>query len=331
MVMACDLNLSEDQRQILASAEAMLEAHYPLSRRRNGTPDDLGELAAFGLLGLALPDAEGEAGYSVVEEALLHVLLGRHLVSPGALAAALAARLADRAGNRELADRLSAGEVGICAAIPSDETVLLLERGEADHALLFAGRELALLDLTGTSAKQVEALGHGVPLQRIAKTGGSEIARSAEPELLDVADLLISAQLLGVAEAARDLAVEYAKVRQQFGQPIGGFQAIKHHCANMAVGAEMVSAQLDMAAMAVRDGRADASFQVAALRHLAQDTAFFNARTSIQVHGGIGFSAEADVHHYLKQAHLLSRLGGGADLLPMSAPMAPHRALHGGQ
>jgi alkylation response protein AidB-like acyl-CoA dehydrogenase len=326
--MACDLNLSEDQRQILASAGAMLEASYPVSRRRERKPDNLGELAAFGLFGIALPQDGGEPGYSVVEEALLHVLLGRHVVSAGALAASLAARLASGAGRSDIADGIVAGTTGVCAAIASRGSALLVERGDASLALLFDGRRLTLLDIGGVATQPVESLGHGIPLQRIGKV--REIARSGDDGLADNADLLISAQLLGVAEAARDLTVAYANMRQQFGQPIGGFQAIKHHCADMAVAAEMASAQLDMAAIALRDGRADAPFQVAALRHLAEKAAIFNTRTAVQVHGGIGFSAEADVHHYLKQAHLLSRLGAGADLLAMPAPLAPHAAMNRG-
>ncbi len=140
-----------------------------------------------------------------------------------------------------------------------------------------------------------------------------------------IADLLVSAQLLGMAEAARDLSVDHAQTRHQFGKPIGAFQAIKHHCADMAVDAEMLSAQLDMAAIAVRDGRDDAAFQAAALRRLAPRVALFNTRTAIQVHGGIGFSAEADIHHYLKQAHVLSRLGGPAPMLDLPAALSPHQ------
>lgn len=332
-VMACDLNLDEDQRQILAAAGAMLAASYPVARRRDRKADDLAELAGFGLFGLALPQDGGEAGYSVVEEALLHVLLGRHLVSTGALAAALAARMAAGAGRKDIADAIVAGEAGVCAGVTSGASsgsALLVERGAASLALLFDGRAMALLDIGGADMQPVESLGHGIPLQRIAAGGVEVIARSADDGLADTADLLVSAQLLGVAEAVRDLTVAYAAMRQQFGQPIGGFQAVKHHCANMAVAAEMASAQLDMAAIALRDGRADAAFQVAALRHLAQDAATFNARTAVQVHGGIGFSAEADVHHYLKQAHLLSRLGAGADLLAMPAPLAPHAAMNRG-
>ncbi len=326
--MSCDLNLGEDQRQILDAAAAMLAGAYPVSRRRNSQHDDLADIASFGALGLALPEAEGGAGFSLVEEALVHTLFGRHLVGSGALAAALAARLALAGGNGDLAQGIVSGEVPVCAALPSGDSLLLADGGAAGHALVFGDGDIALIEMSGQAREDVAGLGHGAPLQRLSAIGPAMIARSGGRALLDIRDLLVAAQLLGVAEAARDLAVEYAQVRQQFGQPIGGFQAIKHHCADMAIRAGMVSAQLDMAAIALRDGREDASFQAASLRLLAPRAALENARTSIQIHGGIGFSAEADAHHYLKHAHLLSRLGTPADMLAMPAPLSPY-APHG--
>ncbi len=325
--MTCDLDLSADQRQILEAAAAMLETHYPVSRRRSGHADDLRELAAFGAFALAMPDAVGGAGFSLVEETLLHVLFGRHLVSPRALAAAVGSRLAASSGDLGLAAAIVAGDAGVCAGVPARGGMLLVDRASARLALVFGDRELTLLDIGKAAGEPATGLGKSVAIERLAGGAGRVRAQTREGAVLDLADLLVSAQLLGIAEAVRDLAVSYAQVRRQFGQPIGGFQAIKHHCANMAIAAEMVSAQLDMAAIAARDGRADAAFQVAALRHLAPAAALGNARTAVQVHGGIGFSAEADVHHYLKQAHVLSRFGRPADLLSLPAPLAPHTSL----
>lgn len=325
--MNSDLNLGDEQRQIVDAAAAMLRTHYPVARRRDGRPDHLTDAAAFGTFGLSLTEDEGGAGFSLVEEALVHVLFGRHLVSPGSLAMAVGERLARQAGKSELADRIVAGEAIVCAGIPSGDTVLLIERGDAGLALVFGQSELVLTEIDVASLHAEPGLGHGIPVHRMPG-GGVAIARSTEDRLLAIADLLVSAQLLGIAEAARDLAVAYAQVRQQFGQPIGGFQAVKHHCANMAIAAEMLSCQLDMASIALRDGREDAAFQVAALRRLAPTAALANARLSIQVHGGIGFSAEAEAHHYVKHAHLLSRLGTAADMLDLPAPLAPYVPLH---
>lgn len=315
--MTCDLNLSEDQRQILDAAEAMLQAAYPVSRLQGGGSDDLAEIAAFGAYALALPEARGGTGFSLVEEAPLHTLFGKALISTNALAAALAARLAPDA----MVDAILSGARVVCCAIPNRDRVMLIDGTTADLALIFDGGTLRLADLDGAPRIAADGLGHDITVAFVDTP--NEIAASNDAQLSDTADVLISAQLLGAAEATRDIAVEYAQVRQQFGKPIGAFQAIKHHCANMAIGAEMVSAQCDMAAIAVRDGRSDAAFQAAALRRLAGRVAQHNARLCVQVHGGIGFSAEASVHHYVKRAHLLRRLGDAPDLLTLRAALPP--------
>lgn len=325
--MAFDLNLDEDQRQILDAAAAMFATTYPVSRWRKNQRDDMSALAEFGLFGLALSQDDGGAGFSVVEEALVHTIAGRHLISATALGVAIAVRLAKQIGRDDLAGMAITGQQTACAAIPSkDGSLLLLDADSSDLALVFGDRSLALIDLREASAEAEPGLGHTVPLKRLHHASNATLGQSSDPELLNVADLLVSAQLLGIAEASRDLAVSYAKVREQFGRPIGSFQAVKHHCANMAIEAEMLSSMLDFAAVALRDGRDDASFQIAALRTLAARVALSNARTCVQVHGGIGFSAEADAHHYVKSAHILRNIGGAGDILDLPAALAPHEA-----
>ena len=122
--------------------------------------------------------------------------------------------------------------------------------------------------------------------------------------------LLIAAQLTGSAEATRDLCVAYASERSQFGQKIATFQAVSHPLADMAVRCEATLAQMKVAAIALRDGRPDAAFQIAASRVVALDAALSNAQAAVQIHGGMGFTAEYPLHFHLKRAHLLDRLGG---------------------
>lgn len=305
--MTLDLTPSDDLRQIRDAAQSMLDQHYPVARLRDGDGvDPMAPLAEFGAFVLALPEDAGGAGFSLVEEAALHVDLGRHLLSPTALATAVAMRMTHDASAE------------VCAGAGP----LLIAPGDATHALI-RDDGLALVALAGTAPRPEPGLGHGRPVARL-DTPPAPLAR-ATPQVALLHDLLCAAQLLGVATGARDLAVAYARTREQFGRPIGSFQAIKHHCANMTIAAEMLSAQLDMAAIALRDGRDDAAFQVAALARLAPRIALDNARTGIQIHGGIGFSAEADAQLYLKQAHVLRQLLIAPDLLAEPAPMAPTR------
>lgn len=320
--MSCDLNRSADQRQILDAAEAMLGQAYPLARLRGGGTDDLGTLAEFGTFLLALPEEAGGAGFSLVDEALVHVALGRHLLSPRSLAAALAVRLAGQGGDAGLAEEIAGGGRDVAAAVPTAGGLLLLDPGAADLALVFGARRLDLRPIAG--ARPETGLGHDLRVARMEDAPEGALFTSTAPGDLALADLLVSAQCLGVAEAARDLAVDYAGVRKQFGQLIGGFQAIKHHCANMALGTERLSALLDFAALSLAGGAEDAAFQIAALRRLAPGIARRNAALCVQIHGGIGFSEEADAHRFVKQAHLLGCLGQGAPLLDLAAPLAPH-------
>src|SRR6185312_11927444 len=108
-----------------------------------------------------------------------------------------------------------------------------------------------------------------------------------------------------------DMSVGYAKTREQFGSPIGAFQAVKHRCADMAVAAALADAQVTFAALSVGDFAPDAEMQVAAARVVAERAALNNIREAIQIHAGIGVTWECDAHLYLKRVHALRELFGG--------------------
>jgi alkylation response protein AidB-like acyl-CoA dehydrogenase len=116
--------------------------------------------------------------------------------------------------------------------------------------------------------------------------------------------------LVGMGEAALDLIVEYAKVRETFGRPIGTYQAVRHTCADMAVRLEAARAQLWYAATAAKEDRADAPVHIDAAKHLANETAMQCVDANIQLHGGIGVTDEHDAHLLLKHCMLLTRLFG---------------------
>jgi alkylation response protein AidB-like acyl-CoA dehydrogenase len=130
--------------------------------------------------------------------------------------------------------------------------------------------------------------------------------------------LLEAAVLAGIARAALDMAVAYAGMREQFGRPIGTFQAVKHHCANMALAARCASDQLSFAAVALDDvasgePRADTALQVESALYVAASAALENCAKNIQVHGGMGFSDEADPHKLLKRARVFVEIAGGLE------------------
>src|SRR5262249_42311423 len=128
-----------------------------------------------------------------------------------------------------------------------------------------------------------------------------------------------------IAEATRDLAVDYAKTREQFGKPIGSFQAIKHKCADMAVNAEAACSQTLLAALSLSKQEHDSMFQGAAATVVSNRAAVSNGEETIQIHGGMGFTSDCDAHLFLKRAHLNARLLAAA--LPPQEQLLAKRAV----
>jgi alkylation response protein AidB-like acyl-CoA dehydrogenase len=114
--------------------------------------------------------------------------------------------------------------------------------------------------------------------------------------------VLSCAEAVGGIARTVEMSVEYAKVRHQFGKPIGSFQAVKHRCADMAVRAEVARSATTYATVAVRDGAAEADFQVSVAKVLCANAYLQNTADNIQNHGGMGFTWECDAHLYAKRA-----------------------------
>jgi alkylation response protein AidB-like acyl-CoA dehydrogenase len=134
----------------------------------------------------------------------------------------------------------------------------------------------------------------------------------AVADLIDRAAVGTAAQLLGGAVAMLELATEYAKTREQFGRPIGAFQAVKHHCADMVVDVECMRSVLWWAAWSVQHGEPDASVAASSAKAWCADAGVRVIETALQVFGGIGFTWDHDAHLYLKRAQLDALTFGGA-------------------
>jgi alkylation response protein AidB-like acyl-CoA dehydrogenase len=336
-----DLLPDADQQQVVDSVAGLLARDFPVERLRPGKAsrehDRWADLAAQGWFGLGLAEAAGGAGFTAVEEVLVHREFGRFLVTPSVFATAVAAHLAEAAGDRKLASALASGEARASVASPAGRLALgpvidgelhLIDAAEGDLILLMSVEGAALLDRAAlTDIRPAEALDESITLERaralevrprlFVPTAAAPVRRRAV--------LLIAAALVGMAESARDLAVAYAGVRTQFGKLIGSFQGVAHHCADMELRASAARAQVSFAAVAERDGRSHAAFQAAAAGLAAADAALKNTPLAIRVHGAMGYTAECELHLYLERAHLLERLMGGtralqADLMAEPSP-----------
>jgi alkylation response protein AidB-like acyl-CoA dehydrogenase len=260
-------------------------------------------LEEIGIFGITVPESQGGSGLGAVEEALIALTLGRCLAAPAVFATMGAAHAVPFGGTLK-GKRIAAGyrRAGRVVAVENSGCEFVLAR-EADRAAVHAtgSQRPRPLDQTLWLASLQEYPSLGEPVARLDAAGLLRLR------------LIDAAALAGIAQAALDMAVAYAGIREQFGRPIGSFQAVKHHCANMAIASNCARDQTAFAAVAIDDQRDDAAMQVESALLVAGKAALDNAGKNIQIHGGIGFSDEADPHLLLKRAQLLIAIAGGLE------------------
>ena len=157
-------------------------------------------------------------------------------------------------------------------------------------------RALQTLDMT---RKQAELGFDGVPARLVGVEGAA--ARVVE-QTVTLAIVALAAEQVGGAQLCLEMSVEYAKLRVQFGRPIGSFQAIKHKCADMLLAVESAKSAAYYAAWAAADGSAELPLVASLAKALCSETYVQVAAETIQIHGGIGFTWEHDAHLYFRRA-----------------------------
>ncbi|HEX6390800.1 MAG TPA: acyl-CoA dehydrogenase family protein [Solirubrobacteraceae bacterium] len=308
-----DFDLSEDQKEIKATAKSLLAARSPMEAVRRAAEGEgydaalRGELSSLGWPGIAVSEEHGGQGLGIVELCVLLEELGYACAATPFLPSAAAGAAIERFGSDEQRARwlpaLAAGEatagVGtteLCADADGAAVVLLL--GD-DGVSLLAGDEaevtpIEAIDPTRTYAR---VAGSGEPLG----DGAADVLRVA-----------LAAEVVGLSQRALDMTLEYVKERKQFDTPVGAFQAVSHRCAQMLFDTESARSTTLYAAWAAD---ADPSLlpEAAALAAAAAaDGGRAVTASAIQAHGGIGFTWEADVHWLYKRAQLDAALLGGA-------------------
>ncbi|MGO3326732.1 acyl-CoA dehydrogenase family protein [Gordonia sp. (in: high G+C Gram-positive bacteria)] len=284
------------------------------------------ELGALGVFGAAVDESRNGAGGTFVDVAVMLEACGASLV-PGPLAPTVAAAyVAARAGAAQ-ADSLLAGDRPVVtpAAVTATGAPFVVADGVldlgpvpgwADAVAVVAPLDLGDGDarwfLIDTSAVTVDAAAMDGPLDGTAVPSRVRLSGVGDAALVELGDgetfvavltLGIAAYQAGVARHALDVAVDYAKVRTQFGAPIGSFQAIKQICADMLTRSEQLAAAAWDLASALDSGDPDQTrLSRLAATVLVADLAPANTKDAIQVLGGIGFTFEHDAHLYLRSA-----------------------------
>jgi alkylation response protein AidB-like acyl-CoA dehydrogenase len=304
---------------VLPAARALLEAET------EQLPAFWGELADVGWLGLHLPEEHGGSGFGLPELVIVAEELGRS-VAPGpfvptAIASAVIAAIAPADVQARLLPGLASGSVIGAVALGGNVTVsdgtaqgsagVVLSGHLADVLVVAAGEDVAIVE-TGAGGVETEVPANIDPVRRSARVrlagAPATVLPGGRRVLTDLARTVLAAEATGVAREVTMQASEYAKVREQFGRPIAMFQAVKHHCANMLVAAEVATAAVWDAARAAGAGGDQASYTAAIAATLAVPAGVQNAQLNIQVHGGIGFTWEHDAHLYLRRAAAIEAL-----------------------
>jgi alkylation response protein AidB-like acyl-CoA dehydrogenase len=308
--------LTEDQQALQAGLRSFCDDRYgfenvallekaPLDRAR------WGELAEMGVFSLRLPEAQGGVGLGMAESALVFAELGRRVVPGPLLWSHLLAGLVPGAAAGETIvgglDRTRAGSEPLIVEYADGLDALVVLAKDGVHR--YDARKLAGAPIA-TPLDPLTPLAHVKELPK-----GERIAGPEQAARLRLEGAVLSAALcIGIAEMTTELAVEYAKKREQFDRPIASFQAIKHFAADMHVRHEVARAAVYAAGATFDDPSVgDVARAVASARVVAAEAAMKNARMCIQIYGGMGYTWEMPPHYYLKRAYVLEHAFGSND------------------
>lgn len=333
------IGLTQEHRDLRDAVRAFAGRHITEDTLRTAADADKETLPAHwsglteqGLLGLHLPEEAGGAGYGLVELAVVTEELGRAMAPGPFLPTVLASAVLHAAGHRtHLAALASGTSVGAVALAPG--TLALTRAADGTATLtgtsgLVVGGHLAdvfvlpaadggrttWLVLPRAAVDTTDVRSHDLTRRSSRVTARSVPVPAADlldlaPERpRDLAATLFAAEASGIADRCVTTAADYARVREQFGRPVGQFQGVKHRCARMLAQAEQARACAWDAARAADPGGADpdeAALAAAVAGAVAVEAAFVTAKDCIQVLGGIGFTWEHDAHLALRRAQTL--------------------------
>jgi alkylation response protein AidB-like acyl-CoA dehydrogenase len=318
-----DFAFSEEQQMLREQARQFLASKTPeskvveLANSDEGWDRSLhGEMAELGWIGLSASENAGGAGMSFLDEAVLLEELG-YALYPGPYFSTVALALPALETQPELLAKVAAGELTATVAAPLARVpdgaiadLIVVAEGEGGSATLSLHESgsctiepLSTMDRTRRYAK-VTPNGEGTVLAE--GKDGDALMRQIELRALAAAAL----EAVGVAQKALDLAREYVKERQQFGKPIGIYQAVSHQVADTYLQVELARSLAYWAAWCVAESDEQAGRAALAAKAQATEAAVFACERSIQVHGGIGFTWEHILHRYYKRAQWLQGFRG---------------------
>jgi alkylation response protein AidB-like acyl-CoA dehydrogenase len=334
-----EFGLNESQEILKESARKFFAGECPIGEVRRLMETDTAydaklwaKLAEQGYTGIIFPEEFGGVGLGIVELILLMEEAGRALLpGPFFSTVALAGSVLHAVGNTEQKKKYLApicrGEaratVAILEAAASwdlqdmqlsavsgrlkGEKLFVMDAAVADWIIVVARNGVFLVRAKASGLRIAPMLGMDLtrkiysvqfddtPAEKLGESSGVS-------KVLDVATVALAAEMVGGMQRTLDLTVEYAKTRKQFGKPIGMFQAVQHQCADMYLETESARSAVYYAAWALQESAADAVSVASIAKIYSSDAGRTVGNRGIQVHGGMGFTWENDIHLYYRRA-----------------------------
>src|SRR4051812_44791769 len=319
-----NFDFTDDQQAIKSTAHDFLAARLKPEKLRSlaesGSYDDAlwTEMADLGWPGIFIGEEHGGQGLGVVELVILMEELGYALAPSPFLSNAAAGLMIQHAGSDEQRDRwlpgIASGEQrGTVAYVENGVASLVPDADSADVVVLFDA-DSGTATVGDAQAETVDTIDSTRRFSRVTPGDGEELSGGRGPAGDAIAPIAVAVagELVGVSQRGMEMAVEYAKDRQQFGRPIGAYQAVSHRCAQMLLETEGAGSATLYAAWTADHEPESLQLAASMAKAYASDAGWRVTASSLQVHGGIGFTWEHDLHFFLKRAKADGHLFGSA-------------------
>jgi alkylation response protein AidB-like acyl-CoA dehydrogenase len=308
-----NFDFTDDQQAIKRTANELLASRYKPEKRRElaeaGTYDDAiwTEISELGWPGIFIDEDHGGQGLGVVELVILQEELG-HTLAPGPFFSNAAAGLViQQAGSDEQKERLlpgiASGEArGTVGVVSNGEAQLVPDADSAAVIVLVDGDSATVVEAANAEVEPRDTIDSTRRFSSVRSGAGGEPLGGDVQAGLDRAEIALAAELVGVGQWAMDTAVAYAKDRKQFDRPIGSYQAVAHRCAQMMLEVESSRSAVYYAGWTADNEPESTSLAASMAKAYAADAGWRVTASALQVHGGIGFTWEHDLHFFLKRA-----------------------------
>jgi alkylation response protein AidB-like acyl-CoA dehydrogenase len=312
-----NFDFTDDQRAIKETARDLLASRFKLERLRELAEsksygdDAWSEISELGWPGIFISEEHGGQGLGILELVILLEELGYVLAPLPFLSNAAAGLVLQETGSTDRLEGVASGQSrGTVGFVKDGRANLVPDADEADFIVLIDGTDATLIERADAQVDPIDAIDPTRRYATVQANGGEALGDASRAR--DLIALAVAAELVGISQRALEMAVEYAKDRKQFDRPIGAYQAVSHQCAEMLKQVEGARSLVYYAGWAADAAPDEFSLAASMAKAYASDAGWHVTASALQVHGGIGFTWEHDLHWFLKRAKTDGVLFGSA-------------------